>query len=158
MQDQISTAYGGLNIFKFNKNGFVDVVPINFNKEILHELDDNLLLFYTGIRRKTSSILNKQKQRILNKDIISSMKKMVELVWDMKKALENKNLNDFGKILHQNWMYKRELTDSITNTTIDEIYMTALNNGAIGGKLLGAGGGGFILFYCEKKYQKKLRM
>ena len=76
----------------------------------------------------------------------------------MKKALENKNLNDFGKILHQNWMYKRELTDSITNTTIDEIYMTALNNGAIGGKLLGAGGGGFILFYCEKIYQKKLRI
>ena len=118
----------------------------------------NLLLFYTGITRDTNIIL---KQQIINlnlsKDKTKLMHKIVGLTSDLRKELINDNIDSIGSVLHENWMYKKELANSISSQFIDENYELALKNGAIGGKILGAGGGGFFLFYAKKENHGKLR-
>lgn len=156
-QDQYAAAFGGLNIIKFNPSGKVNVEPIHLNKKTFKTLQKNLLIFYTGTQRKTASILKEQKRNIKSKDKFESQKSMVDLVWELRDSLYSNDLNEFGKIMHKNWMLKQKLASKITNPTINRLYSKALKNGAIGGKLLGAGGGGFLLFYCNEKKQKKLR-
>ena len=157
-QDQYAAAYGGLNVINFFKNGSVKVEPVNIEKETLYNLQRNLLLFYTGHTRKASSILIHQKKSIINDEKkFLTQKKMTSLVKEAKLCLENSNLDDFGKILNKNWVLKRSLSKKISNSHIDDIYDIALKSGATGGKILGAGGGGFLLLYCTKEKQKKLR-
>lgn len=156
-QDQYAAAFGGLNVIKFNTSGTVSVEPIHLRKDIYKMLQKNLLAFYIGSPRNTRDILSEQKSNLLNRDKIDVLKRMVELVWKLREALYEGNLDEFGKILHENWLLKCTLASKIANPEIQGIYERALKKGAIGGKLLGAGGGGFLLFYCDSRRQKNLR-
>ena len=155
-QDQYAAAYGGLNIYRFQRNGHVLVDPLFIEQEIIETLEDNLVMFYYGNQRSASQILAEQKVNNSKQAKQENLKQMVALVDELKIALYTGDLQAFGKILHVNWLLKKELASQISNGDIDSIYEIALKNGAIGGKLLGAGGGGFLLFYCEKQHQAKL--
>lgn len=155
-QDQYAAAYGGLNIIEFNPNGTVTVEPLFLKNEITQTLQNNLVMFYTGNQRSASKILAEQNKNTTQADKINALKEMVSLVYELRQSLYNENLQQFGKLLHQNWMLKKSLASGVSNPMIDEAYSTAMKNGALGGKLLGAGGGGFLLFYCEKNLQQKL--
>ena len=156
-QDQYAAAFGGLNIIYFNQDGTVLVEPLHIKKTIYDALQENLLMFYVGNQRKASDILSEQKQNASQEEKFNVLKEMVGLVFELRNALYAERLNDFGKILHENWVLKQKLASKISNPEIDDIYMTGIKNGASGGKLLGAGGGGFMLFYCEKRDQDRLR-
>lgn len=155
-QDQYAAAFGGLNVILFNSDGSVKVEPLYINNEVYSALQENLLMFYVGNQRKASDILSEQKKNASQEDKFNILKTMVSLVFDLKDCLYNQKLDDFGKILHENWILKQKLASQISNNEIEDIYKTGLENGATGGKLLGAGGGGFMLFYCEKPKQQKL--
>ncbi len=155
-QDQYAAAYGGMNVIRFDKDGTTAVDPLDLSTAAKEELEGNLLMFYLGTQRKASDILAEQKKNTADTDKTETLKKMVALVYDLQSALEDGHMNDMGKILHENWILKQQLASAITNPEINECYETALNNGATGGKLLGAGGGGFMLFYCPKDNQSKL--
>ena len=156
-QDQYAASYGGLNVFTFNKNDSVDVAPINIKSSILKLLEKNLLLFYTKINRLSEFILKDFKEELKKEHNFEIQKQMVELVPEALEALYAGKLNDFGHVLHKSWNLKRNLSTKISNPFIDKYYDIAIKNGALGGKLLGAGGGGFLLFYCERKNQNKLK-
>jgi D-glycero-alpha-D-manno-heptose-7-phosphate kinase len=156
-QDQYAAAFGGLNIIYFNMDGSVRVEPLYIKSSVYQALEGNLVMFYIGNQRKASDILSEQKKNASQDDKFNTLKKMVNLVFDLRSSLYEERLGDFGKILHENWILKQKLASKISNAEIDEIYSAGLKNGASGGKLLGAGGGGFMLFYCEKEKQEKLR-
>jgi len=157
-QDQFAAAYGGLNIIKFYRDEHVDVQPVIAGQDTINELQNNLIMFFLGKRRKASVILNDQKRNLINdQNKIDTLIKMTKLVDDLSVAIGSSDLQSFGEILHQNWILKKTLSNRITDDEIDEIYNTGLINGAVGGKVLGAGGGGFILFYCPKNKQSKIR-
>ena len=155
-QDQYAASYGGLNIIHFQCSGKVVVEPLYIKNEVYDALQENLLMFYIGNERKASDILTEQKKNISSEDKFNTLKNMVSLVFEMKNCLYNENLDDFGRILHENWILKQSLASNISNKSINDIYNIGLKNGATGGKLLGAGGGGFIIFYIDKMYHKKL--
>ena len=157
-QDQYGTAIGGLKMIQFLPNESVKVKPIYLKRDLMIELNKNLILLYTGLTHSASSILKEQSTNIISdKQKVDAMLQMTDLVYDARRALERENLDDFGHILHTNWMLKRGLASKITNPFIDECYETALKNGALGGKLLGAGNGGFLLFYCPYEKQTQLK-
>ncbi len=155
-QDQYAAACGGLNFITFHRDDTVSVEPVIMNQETLRELQDNIVIYYTGITHDANKILAEQKSNISKKDKTDNLICMCNLARDMKKTLEENELSDFGKILDEGWRKKRELASGITDSKIDSLYELAMSNGASGGKLLGAGGGGFLLFYCEKYKQKRL--
>jgi D-glycero-alpha-D-manno-heptose-7-phosphate kinase len=155
-QDQYAAAFGGLNVIRFEKDGNTTVNPIHLDQNTVAELENNLLMFYMGSQRKASDILTEQKKNTSATDKMESLKNMVSLVDDLQLALEKGELHDMGKILHENWILKQQLASSITNSDINDCYQTAMNHGALGGKLLGAGGGGFMLFYCPPEKQSSL--
>jgi D-glycero-alpha-D-manno-heptose-7-phosphate kinase len=155
-QDQYAAAFGGLNIIHFHPNGDVRVEPLYVKHDVYRELQENLLMFYVGNQRKASDILAEQKKNASQEEKFNILKAMVLLVSDLRSCLYKAQLYDFGKILHENWILKQKLASQITNSEIDEIYKAGIGAGASGGKLLGAGGGGFMLFYCEKPNQTKL--
>ncbi len=156
-QDQYAASYGGLNIITFYPSGAVDVEPILLDPIVKKTLESNLVLYYLGRTRSASTILSDQKRNISeDQSKLDSLSEMVELVNDMKKILIESDLDNFGKILHQNWQLKKSLSSNISSTDINDLYNLGIKNGAIGGKVLGAGGGGFILFYCEEEKQAKL--
>jgi D-glycero-alpha-D-manno-heptose-7-phosphate kinase len=127
-------------------------------RERYKELEENLLLFYLGDSRSASDILKEQSSSIIsNQAKIENTKKMVLLAQDLKQELLNNNIDIFGEILHTGWMYKKELASGISNERIDYYYGLGIKNGALGGKLLGAGGGGFLLFYVKKENHEHLR-
>ncbi|MBF0206330.1 MAG: galactokinase [Oligoflexia bacterium] len=156
-QDQYIAAFGGLTCFKFNKNGYVDAQPLNLKKEILYELEDNLLLFFTGYSREASSILEEQKTRSLknDKEMIENLHFVKEIGVQCQRALESGDLEKFGKLMNQHWEYKKCRSNNMSNERINHWYNVALKNGATGGKLIGAGGGGFLMFHAHDT--KKLR-
>lgn len=156
-QDQYACAYGGLNVLRFLSSGAVSVEPIHLAKEVYKTLSGNLLMFYTGEQRNASTILAEQKKNTLSSEKRAVLRRMVSFVDDAHSAIYSGQLADFGKILHENWLLKKSLASRISNSFIDEAYETAIKCGAVGGKLLGAGGGGFLLFYCEPQYQPRLR-
>jgi len=156
-QDQYAAAYGGLKIYRFKSNGEVAIEPINLSASSFSELQDNLLMFYAGEQRSASGILADQKKNMQQADKVAILKDMVALVDELKNVLEQDNLLGFGNLLHQNWLLKQKLSTQISNTTINDIYNLGIKNGALGGKLLGAGGNGFLLFYCEADKQNQLR-
>lgn len=156
-QDQIACAYGGFNLIEFQKNGEFVISPVLINKKRLKELNKNLLLFYTGIQRFASQIAQKVIGNIANKkDDLNTMK---GLVYDALNILQDssKDLRDFGAMLDLTWRLKRGLSSEVSNDTIDTWYAKAKSAGALGGKILGAGGGGFLLFYVEEEFQASVR-
>lgn len=157
-QDQYGTAIGGLKIIRFLQNDSVEVDPIVVSRSVQKKLNDNLLLFYTGLTHSAGEILKEQSKNVVSEeDKFNSLVKMTGLVYDMRDAISSGNLDDFGAILNENWQLKRSLTSSISNDFIDKYYEIAMKNGALGGKLLGAGGGGFLLFYCPQEKQLRLK-
>ena len=155
-QDQYAAACGGLNYISFNKDDSVTVEPVIMKQETKQSLQDNIIIFYTGLTHDANKILAEQKRNISVDEKIKNLIRMCELARDMKCALENNELSDFGEMLNEGWMKKKELASGIANPQIDEMYDRAISLGASGGKLLGAGGGGFLLFYCKKEKQEKL--
>ena len=157
-QDQYGTAIGGMKMIKFLPNEEVKVKPIYLKHDVMEELNSNLMLFYTGITHSASEILKEQSKNIINEqEKVDKLIQMTDLVYDARRALSNENLDELGYILHTNWLLKRSLASKISNSIIDRYYDIALDNGALGGKLLGAGSGGFLLFYCPKEKQARLR-
>ena len=156
-QDQYGAALGGLNFIKFNHDGSVSHEPILMDGKTYKKLQKNLLMFYTGTTRSANTILAEQTKNITSEDKARNLLKMCGLAKDMKVALENNDISSFGKILDEGWQLKKELASGIANPAIDEAYEIAMKNGALGGKLLGAGGGGFLLFYCEEEKQEQLK-
>ena len=156
-QDQYGAALGGLNFIKFNQDGSVSHEPILMEGKTYKKLQKNLLMFYTGTTRSANAILAEQTKNITSEDKAKNLLKMCGLAKDMKVALENNDISSFGKILDEGWQLKKELASGIANPAIDEAYEIAMKNGALGGKLLGAGGGGFLLFYCEEEKQEQLK-
>ena len=154
-QDQYAAAFGGFNYIQFNANESVFVEPIICKEETKEKLKKNLLLFFTGLKTQSDTILTEQRSK--TKDNLHTLDKMVDLSKELKKALENDNLIEFGNILHQDWIYKQKLASKITNSVINDYYEKARKVGAAGGKILGSGGGGFLLLYCEEKNQDKVR-
>ena len=146
-QDQIASAFGGFNKINFYRDGKFSVEPILIDTKRLEKLQDNLLLFFTGFSRFASEIAKEQEKN--SKKNETNLFKIRELVDDAEDILCNskKNLDDFGSLLNESWILKRSLSSSVSNNEIDLIYKKAIKAGAIGGKILGAGGGGFILFY-----------
>jgi len=155
-QDQYAAAFGGLNIIYFDPDGSVRVEPLYIANEVYSALQENLLMFFVGNQRKASDILAEQKRNINGDEKFAILKSMVSLVFDLRGCLFSGKLGDFGQILHENWILKQKLASQISNSGIDDVYKAGLQAGATGGKLLGAGGGGFMLFYCEKNKQQSL--
>jgi D-glycero-alpha-D-manno-heptose-7-phosphate kinase len=153
-QDQYACAYGGLNQIRFNPDESVFVDPVISQRETKKKLDSNLLLFYTGIHRRASTILTESKQNMGNlKEHVDTLRDLSE---EMANALRNNDLSGFGELLNKAWQYKKK-TGKVSNAEIDTYYEKARSAGALGGKILGAGGGGFLLLYCEKRHQQKVR-
>lgn len=150
-QDQYSAAYGGFRHILFNQDDSVSSEIIVIPKSLKEEMENNLMLFYTGITRKTGDILSEQKKNTKNR--MELLDKMRELSFELRDSLTKKDITRFGELLHRNWEYKKRLASKITNPLIEKYYNTALKSGALGGKILGAGGGGFLLFYCEQARQ-----
>ena len=152
-QDQYIAAYGGITCFEFQKNGRVKAKPVKISKEILYDLEDNLLLFFTGYSRSAGSILKKQdvQSRKDKKDMLENFHFVKELGHKSLLALESGDLVTFGKLLNIHWEYKKKRSTQMSNKKINQWYDLALKNGAVGGKLIGAGGGGFLMFYAADK-------
>ncbi|MDO8684013.1 MAG: GHMP kinase [Armatimonadota bacterium] len=154
-QDQYIAAYGGVRMFCFNPTGDVDVHSIALDEERRRQLSENLMLFFTGTTRKSSGILTEQRQNIdTRREILCEMKAQA---YDTRKCLEERNLSKLGHILNEGWDYKKRLAGGISNGQIDEMYESALKAGAVGGKVAGAGGGGFLLLYCLPGKQEAVR-
>ncbi len=152
VQDQIAASYGGLNKIIINADGSFNVNPLLISKERSKEFNNNLMLFFTGISRTASDFAKNKIKNIPNKVLeLSEIRKQVDIAENI--LCSNQELDDFGRLLHETWLIKRSLSNGITSDFIDEIYDLARLNGALGGKLLGAGGGGFILFYVKPENQ-----
>lgn len=155
-QDQIIAAFGGFNRIIFNNNLTYTVQPLVLPKSRLDHFQSNLMLFFTGFSRLSSDITKKHIENIKNNNLI--LHKMYDLVDESVELLQSsRNLDLFGSLMHETWSLKKNLSNSITNNDIDKIYNKGIKNGAIGGKILGAGGGGFILFYVPKDYQQNVK-
>jgi D-glycero-alpha-D-manno-heptose-7-phosphate kinase len=152
-QDQYIAAFGGVTTFEFMPDDTVKVMPLNISKEILYDLEDNLILFFTGYSRLASSILKEQdnKSKENNDEITRNLHFVKDLGLQSKRALETGNLRHFGELMNIHWEHKKKRSGNMSNERIDEWYNLAMENGAIGGKLIGAGGGGFLMFYTEDK-------
>ncbi|GAB4431848.1 MAG: GHMP kinase [bacterium] len=156
-QDQYAAAFGGLNFITFNQDDTVNVEKIFLNRENYEQLQNNLLMFYTGETRSAGEILSEQKANLNDNKKVSFLHKMVSLTYDLKNEFMKGNIDALGEILHTGWMYKKELASNITNDKIEHYYNLAIKNGALGGKVLGAGGGGFLLFYVKEENKEKLK-
>jgi len=154
-QDQYAAAFGGFNLIRFQKNDTVSVDHFDISRTDLRELKRHLLLFYTNITRKSATILTQQKENIPKK--LDHLKKMKPLALEMKRSLVEKRFDDFGRLLADGWQLKKSLADNVTNPEIDSLYQKALSAGALGGKVCGAGGGGFVLLYAPLGKQRDVR-
>jgi D-glycero-alpha-D-manno-heptose-7-phosphate kinase len=152
-QDQYIAAFGGVTCLTFRQDGAVDAAPLAIDDETRHSLEDNLLLFFTGFSRSASAILKEQDQRTMHNDsaMIDSLHSVKEVGLRSKAALESGDLIGFGRLMHEHWEHKRRRSGGMSNPQIDAWYRIARENGAVGGKLIGAGGGGFLMFYAEDK-------
>lgn len=157
-QDQYAAAYGGLNLIEFNQNGSVLVHPINLPKILIAELEMSIMLFYTGAQREARSVLMEQNRNVASEQSkFDTQKKMVELAYELRSELVAGNLKGFAKGLHRGWIMKQSLSAKISTTTADTMYQVAIDAGALGGKLAGAGGGGFLVLFCPPDKQPAVR-
>jgi D-glycero-alpha-D-manno-heptose-7-phosphate kinase len=149
-QDQYSATFGGINFMEFYKDDKVIVNPLRIKETYLNELSQNLVLYYTATTRLSAGIIEAQQRNVVsgNEKSIEAMHQMKRQAVMMKEALLRGNLDEIGEILNYGWHFKKQMADQITNPLIEEIYQAALSNGATGGKISGAGGGGFMFFYC----------
>lgn len=149
-QDQYAATFGGVNFMEFLANDKVIVNPLRVKEKWLHELENNLVLFFTETSRLSSSIIEKQRENVSNKNekSIDAMHNLKEQAQRMKESLLRGEIDQIGEILHDSWQHKKQMADGISNSQIDFIYETAMNAGATGGKISGAGGGGFMIFYA----------
>ncbi|MGD8561512.1 MAG: hypothetical protein PVG03_03215 [Desulfarculaceae bacterium] len=149
-QDQYIAAFGGVTAFTFEKDGYVQVEPVRIPDEKLVELEYNIVLFYTGIQRSASDILTSQNQKTKEDDqaVVDNLKNIKEIGLQTRKYFEAGDLNSFGDLLHEHWTTKKKLSTAISSPILDEAYEEARKAGALGGKIMGAGGGGFFMFYC----------
>lgn len=154
-QDQYAATYGGFNVIRFDSSG-VEVSPINVASNVLFELNENLMCYSTGINRKTSDILSEQVENLDKNSYIGYTKEMVDIAEAGLRYLQKNKIDDFGSLLHDTWQMKKKLASAITNEHIDIMYDTAITAGALGGKILGAGGGGYLLLYVSKKQRRNV--
>lgn len=159
-QDQYIAAYGGLTYFWFHTNGTVEAVPLPVSMNTLFDLEDNLILFFTGFARSAGSILNDQQVRSQQSDqeMLQNLHHVKELGFRSRQALEAGHTAEFGALMHEHWVYKKQRSSGISNPQVDEWYELGRANGALGGKLVGAGGGGFLMFYAEDKVSLRRAM
>ncbi|HEY7425193.1 MAG TPA: galactokinase [Gemmataceae bacterium] len=159
-QDQYIAAYGGLTCFQFRPGGEVAACPLRISSETLYNLEDNLLLFFTGYSRSASSILKEQDDRSKKCDrgMVDNLHFVKELGHQSKEALENGDLVRFAELMNVHWEHKKKRSGGMSNSEIDQWYRLARANGALGGKLIGAGGGGFLMFYAEDKTRLRRAM
>lgn len=152
-QDQYIAAYGGLTCFRFKKDGKVEAWPLKLDTEVLYNLEDNLLLFFTGYSRSASGILKEQdvKSKSQSQDMLNNLHFVKDLGEKSRICLEKGDLHGFAELMNVHWEYKKQRSSNMSNPKIDEWYELALKNGALGGKVIGAGGGGFLMFYTEEK-------
>lgn len=159
-QDQYIAAVGGITSFAFHKDDRVVSAPVNLSIDTLFDLEDNLLLFFTGFARSASNILKDQKIRSEknDEDMINNLHYVKDLGYRSKTALENGDTNLFGELMHEHWENKKRRSGGMSNSDIDKWYNLAMQNGAIGGKLVGAGGGGFLMFMAKDKVKLRKAM
>jgi D-glycero-alpha-D-manno-heptose-7-phosphate kinase len=159
-QDQYIAAYGGITCFKFLENGKVEAWPLKLARETRDNLEDNLLLFFTGFSRSASAILKEQDQKSKSDDksMIENLHFVKDLGLKSQAALENGNLPEFARLMDVHWQHKKQRSGGMSNPKINEWYELAMANGALGGKLIGAGGGGFLMFYSEDKVRLRHAM
>ncbi len=155
-QDQYAAAYGGINLIKFYPNEAVSVEPIICSPNLHKEIEDHTLVFFTGRTRSASALLAKQSKETVSLSKKLLLRRMVELSFELKAELESNSIKNFGQILHENWALKTQLTNGISDIQIDSWYKEGLKNGATGGKLLGAGNGGFIMFFAPPEKHNKI--
>lgn len=157
-QDQFASAFGGLNFITFHKNGKVTVEPLLIPDGGEQRLQSNILIFYTGLTHDANKILSQQSLNVASQqDKINAQITLCDMAKELKRHFENGDVDYLGEILNKSWELKKSLSSGIANKLIDEIYDNAMKAGASGGKLLGAGGGGFMLFYVKPQYQKTVR-
>ena len=155
-QDQILAAYGGLNHITFHKDGEFTIKPVTISSKRIEDLENHLMLFYTGIARTSSDVAKTFVTKIAQKEKqLFAINEMVEQALNILNS--EQDINEFGKLLHESWNLKRSLSPSVSNSFIDDIYLKALSAGAIGGKIIGAGGGGFLLLFVPSFHQPKVK-
>jgi len=155
IQDQYIAAYGGLRFFEFKQDGEVGVEKIKISSDSQRVLNDNFLLFFTGVSRKADKILGEQKNNI--KDRLTELRQIKQMAYQARTYIESEDFDAFGDLLHQSWELKKKLSHTISNSTINNVYEAARRAGAVGGKIAGAGGGGFLLLYVPYEKQKAVR-
>ena len=155
IQDQYIAAYGGLRFIEFKQDGEVGVEKVKIYAEAHRALNDNFLLFYTGVSRKADSVLHEQRSNI--KDRLTELREIKQMAHQARAYIESENFDSFGALLNQSWELKKRLSSTISNGRINDIYEAAQRAGAIGGKVAGAGGGGFLLLYVPYERQKSVR-
>lgn len=157
-QDEYASAFGGINFIKFNRNGTTEVEPLKIPREVRVRLETDVMLFFTGRTRESSKILRSQDKSTRDKSstVVDSLHAIKQVAFDVKKAIESGDLVEFGRLLDHSWQTKKNLAQGITNPRIDKLMGIAKKNGAMGGKLTGAGGGGYMMLFCEKANQKRL--
>lgn len=156
-QDQYAAAYGGMNFIRFNSDDSVVVEKVIMNPSAKAKLEENLILVYTGGTRSASALLSTQNKAMEDKSKRDILGHMVTMAQELRAVLEKGEIDDFGRILHEGWLLKQSLSGGISNATVSALYEKGLKAGALGGKLLGAGGSGFLLFYCPKDRQDAFR-
>ena len=159
-QDQYIAAYGGITEFNFHKDGSVSSAPLNLSVRTIHDLEDNLLLFFTGISRSAGSILKDQVDKSKAKDskMVENLHFTKDLGLRSKAALVQGDTKKFGELMHEHWEHKKSRSTGMTSDFIDDAYSRAMRAGAVGGKLVGAGGGGFLMFYADDKEKLRKKM
>lgn len=157
--DQYITAFGGISCLDIDRTGHVSAFPARISEDVLEEFERSNLLFYTGIARRSSEVLAEQNKASNDNDqrVIESLHRIKEIGWEIKNALEAGNLRRFGELLDIHWETKKQLSGKISDDQIDHWYEIAKASGALGGKIMGAGGGGFFVFYCENDNKARLR-
>jgi D-glycero-alpha-D-manno-heptose-7-phosphate kinase len=152
-QDQYISAYGGITCFTFHRDDTVSAKPLNASTDTMFDLEDNLLLFFTGLSRGASTILNDQKSRTQENDeaMLQNLHYVKDLGYRSRHALELGDTVRFGELMHEHWEHKKRRSGGMSNPQIDEWYEVGIKNGAVGGKLVGAGGGGFLMFYASDR-------
>jgi D-glycero-alpha-D-manno-heptose-7-phosphate kinase len=157
-QDQVMAAFGGFNRVNFDPNGEIRVAPILLERQRLRDLQDHLMLIYTGLSRTASDIAGEQIKATRSREKEQELRAMHQMVEEGIRILQGgQGLEGFGRLLHESWKLKRSLTDRVSTPKVDEIYAAALRHGATGGKLLGAGGGGFVLLFVPPENQEAVR-
>jgi len=156
-QDQYIAAFGGVTCFEADRNGRVTVTPLRISSDVVADLESSLLLFYTGIQRSAPEVLEGQSRAVAEKEkvVTDSMHNIKDIAVKIKDGLESGDVNRLGELMHEHWTSKRRLSTKVTTSEIDRWYDLARASGALGGKVIGAGGGGFLMFYCDGRESKR---